>query len=699
MRTGTGPPGNPYLGPRAFTSGDRGRFFGRVIVAREVEQLLLTERILLLHSSAGAGKSSLIQASLIPRLQEEGFDIKPVLRVNGDVADRRMNRYVRSVIECLEAKSQAKGKLSILVADVAARFQSTTLSQYLEQSAQPSPAAGDSVAMPCPELLVFDQFEEIITTDPSAYDERLEFFRQLGDALRPRHRWALFAMREEYVAALDPYVQYVSDAMGTRFSLPLLDEQNAREAIEKPALRAVPEDIKKSAKEPVKSEVGPPAVAYQKEAVDLLIENLQTIARDDGSKVRDRWIEPLHLQVACSALWSKLPAEARNVTIDDVKKVGDVDEALANYYAEKVHDAAVEADIPEAKIRIWIETKLITRNVRAQVLKGSELQEGVTPLAANWLDRTFIIRQETRRRSEWYELAHDRLMRPIKQDNARWFLAQGSGRLHQLAELWVDQGRPEDALLRGSALGDAKRFLRDQPDSATPALTEFVRLSVKQSRLTALQAAVFPTVLAGLFGLASFFEQQNDAARLLARDAETQDTIAVLAENARLATRELGWGLPRSQQAGPTLARSLRADTLIQKVAKAPSSDTVIYYAKPSDPVTVQGALHNIGFLVDVERAYSDASTVNAIAYSPNTTAESIRLVALALVRSGATIRSICPPTRGTRDSHIIQVYSAGRSARKPAITLEQIQSLTASSRSVNCGEQLQPAGGSSQSR
>lgn len=690
MTSATGPKDNPYVGPSAFTLSDRLRFFGRLKVSREVEDLLLTERIILLHSSSGAGKSSLIQASLVPRLADEGFDIKPILRVNAEAADRRINRYVRSVIECLEKGRQAKNRFSELVADVASRVSSAmTLSQYLDQIAQPPEILAESAApIPRPELLVFDQFEEVLTVDPSAYEERAEFFRQIGEALRPRHRWALFAMREEYVAALDPYVGCLPDSLRTRYSLPLLDEQNAREAIEKPALRKVPAGIEMPPEPRPSDETAPRVVSYQRPAVDLLIENLQTISRDPSGKVeRDRWIEPLHLQVVCSALWTKLPEHARTVTIDDVRQVGDVDEALANYYAEKVQEAAGEAWIPEARIRIWIETKLITRNFRSQVLKGSESQDGVTAIAANYLDRTFIIRQETRRRSEWYELAHDRMIQPIKRDNARWFLARGSGHLHQQAELWVEQGRPADALLRGDALGSAKRFLREQPDSATPALTDFVRLSTKQSRLDSAKAAIFPILMVAFFVFSYFAEQRKDEAKslnLMAAAEATRDTITILKERSTLVSRELSWGLPRSEQAGQTLSRSLRADTLIRNARILPSRDTVIYYARTSDPVAVQTALHNLGFLVDVERAYSDDPT-NAIAYAPNTSVESVRLVALALIRGGATIRSICPPLRDSHGSRAIQVFSTTRAEAKPAITLEQIQRLTQRSRSVNC--------------
>ena len=49
--------------------------------------LIIAERIVLLHSPSGAGKTSLIQAALIPRLLKNRFQVLPVVRVNLDSTD------------------------------------------------------------------------------------------------------------------------------------------------------------------------------------------------------------------------------------------------------------------------------------------------------------------------------------------------------------------------------------------------------------------------------------------------------------------------------------------------------------------------------------------------------------------------------------------------------------------------------------
>ena len=60
-------PDNPYVGARAFRRNNQ--LFGRDREARDLESLFVAERIVLLHAPSGAGKTSLIQAKLMPSLE------------------------------------------------------------------------------------------------------------------------------------------------------------------------------------------------------------------------------------------------------------------------------------------------------------------------------------------------------------------------------------------------------------------------------------------------------------------------------------------------------------------------------------------------------------------------------------------------------------------------------------------------------
>ena len=84
MTTTTIKTANPYVGPSTFQIGDRDRYFGREREASALLARVVSERLLLFYAQSGAGKSSLINARLIPQLEEqEYFAVLPVGRVGG----------------------------------------------------------------------------------------------------------------------------------------------------------------------------------------------------------------------------------------------------------------------------------------------------------------------------------------------------------------------------------------------------------------------------------------------------------------------------------------------------------------------------------------------------------------------------------------------------------------------------------------
>ena len=74
---------NPFVGPRAFNSSeyDRLHFFGRDHEAEEILTLLLSHQLVLIYAQSGAGKTSIINAKLVPELEKEGFKVLPIARV------------------------------------------------------------------------------------------------------------------------------------------------------------------------------------------------------------------------------------------------------------------------------------------------------------------------------------------------------------------------------------------------------------------------------------------------------------------------------------------------------------------------------------------------------------------------------------------------------------------------------------------
>src|SRR5512133_611002 len=81
-------PENPYVGPRPFQSSEKGQFYGREREARDLFSMVVSERLVLFYAQSGAGKSSLVNARLIPSLEKRGFLVLPVARISGSTEEK-----------------------------------------------------------------------------------------------------------------------------------------------------------------------------------------------------------------------------------------------------------------------------------------------------------------------------------------------------------------------------------------------------------------------------------------------------------------------------------------------------------------------------------------------------------------------------------------------------------------------------------
>jgi WD40 repeat protein len=439
--------GNPFVGPRAFRAGEH--LYARERETQRIVDLLIAERIVLLYSPSGAGKTSLINAALIPELVSERFQVSPVVRVSmhrpaaaadGDDA----NRYVLSTLLSLEEGVPPDQQRDL------GELRQLTIDDYLRDW-----ATLDEVG-PGNELLIFDQFEEILTADATDEAARQRFFTELGEALRDRDRWALFAMREEFVAGLDPYVSLLPTKLRTRFRLDLLEQDAARRAIQQPAATA--------------------GRAISDEAAQRLVDELRLVNVQRGEERVQRpgpFIEPVQLQVVCARLWDAVGPEVDRIEVEHLEALGDVERTLGDYYADRVGTVAAATGVPERWIRDWFDDELITSTgFRAQLPHGPRAAGAAEATVVAGLEDAHLIRSEDRRGTRWIELAHDRLIEPVREDNARWRAVHLSD-LQRQAARWHAAGRKEEFLLTGGALDAAAERIAEHAEELTPVEQDF----------------------------------------------------------------------------------------------------------------------------------------------------------------------------------------------------------------------------------
>jgi hypothetical protein len=444
--------GNPYVGPRPFQTGEllygRNRDFHRLL------DLLIAERILLMYSPSGAGKTSLIHACLVPALEQpeawkvrlaKTYKVKPPMRVGRDAPQELLvpNRYVWSALASLEEKVEVAERSA---PDDLARM---TLLDYFGTLAPGDPYR----------VLIFDQFEEILTTNPVDLEEKRQFFLQLGELLENPKFLALISMREDYLAGLDPYAPLIPNRLDGRFRLEYLKVEQAREAILNPL---------------------PSGFVFEPEALQELLDSLRQVkVRGASEPAKSEWIEPYQLQVVCTRIWDA-DGDPHRISLEDVRGRGDVEKALGAYYADKVREIAGSPDsrVRERVLREWIEANLISpRGFRGQVeVDPSGVTNGLENPTIRLLDKAWLVREDNRPDgSSWFELAHDRLIGPIREDNARW--REENLQLYQRqAQVWAAAGQPRDELLLSDKdLKETERRLVVESDEPTDLEREFLK--------------------------------------------------------------------------------------------------------------------------------------------------------------------------------------------------------------------------------
>ncbi|HZI72816.1 MAG TPA: ATP-binding protein, partial [Gemmatimonadales bacterium] len=340
---------NPYVGPRAFREQDR--LYGREQELAELVDLVVAERVVLMYSPSGAGKTSLIQASLIPELRRQRFRPLPPARVNlPKQADTEINQYEMSVMLSLESQLRLPH-----TQQSAEQLSTIHLPEYLRAEANRKPPLAEGV----PLVLIIDQFEEILLLDPGDQSGQSAFFRQLGDALDKQRLWVLLSMREEYLGGLDKFSYELPTSLNVRYRLDLLTRPAAKSAIQSP---------------PEKDH----DVTVCDAAVDLLVKNLSTIIvqrpGNSASREESPYVEGVLLQTVCRQIWDEIDPLRNGIKTIKPEDLGDlqnVDRALAKYYSDAVARAARSAKLSQRLIRDWFEDVLITQHgFRSQTESG-----------------------------------------------------------------------------------------------------------------------------------------------------------------------------------------------------------------------------------------------------------------------------------------------------------------------------------------
>jgi hypothetical protein len=95
---------------------------------------------------------------------------------------------------------------------------------------------------------------------------------------------------------------------------------------------------------------------------------------------------------------------------------------------------SADQELAEMVTRNWFEQRLITPGgVRDQLLMAAGSSGGLENWIIDRLEDAHLVRKDRRRGRTWIELAHDRLVTPVRQNNNDWFRGRRLGSLRKAA--------------------------------------------------------------------------------------------------------------------------------------------------------------------------------------------------------------------------------------------------------------------------
>jgi WD40 repeat protein/energy-coupling factor transporter ATP-binding protein EcfA2 len=429
--------GSPYLGLRKFEVDDKDKFFGRDRWINELTNYLAKENVLLLLGASGSGKSSLVQAGLIPKLKDQwgsplfNFTFVPDVDPFESLYGCLLTKYKQS-----EAKLARTVKEDTLIQVV----------QTLKSDAQ--------------WLIFIDQFEEVFTRTPKT--ERDIFIKSLIKLIENSDNSVkvIMTMRADFLDKLSPYPDLGKVHDSSSRMLTDMEDSDLRLAIAEPAARN--------------------GVIFEQGLIDTIIADFKQQA---GSL-------PL-LQYTLNLLWSNDDITDRVLNTKAYQELGGVTGALQQQ-ANKIYDQFDETQQKLAE-EIFLELielvgkEAVSRRADKGIFERDEMQREVL---YQLIDNRLLVSKGEEGKAT-VEVAHEALLRSWKvlQDLIREKeeIIILRNRLYTDAKQW-DEIRKQDAVKANSELWSGSKLTRIvelRKEQALPNLDRvaiaFIEASVTQA--------------------------------------------------------------------------------------------------------------------------------------------------------------------------------------------------------------------------
>ena len=378
----------PYPGLRPYTVGEQGKFFGRDADKAILVDKVLGSRLTLLFAASGVGKSSLLQAAVIPHLQAVDGENLTVI-CNTDWVSEPLAR-LREMIE-------AAGLLPN-----GTRLEGETLTEWLE-------FCGLFVSRP-PLVLILDQFEEFFRYQRHTAAFR-PFIEQLAAVITDSRLpvSVVISMREDFAMELNAFKPQLPTLLFENFyRLDTLSKKQAYDAVVNPM-----------------SLIG---FCYEDGLVDIILNDLlisPVLLISEASPDLSCFskIEMSYLQIVCSYLWSDAcKNNSYIVKVSDYFDAGAAEGILERYLEHKFgYFQGREKYIAYRAFDFLVGLSGFKIAYTAEGLsKVTRMPRKNISFVLDKLDKLKVLRKSNIDGFDWYQLHHDIYSRLIRNWQCRW---------------------------------------------------------------------------------------------------------------------------------------------------------------------------------------------------------------------------------------------------------------------------------------
>ncbi|MEH1819446.1 MAG: WD40 repeat domain-containing protein, partial [Nostoc sp.] len=465
----------PYRGLFYFSPDDTEFFFGREVFVEELFAATQTRNFIPVLGASGSGKSSVVLAGLVPKLQKQGYWKFTHFRPGSEP----FQALAESLVPLYEPNQNATEQM----------LQARKLAEYFANGSVPLQDVFSKIKGNYPNhrvLLIADQFEELYTlcADQKVRRGFLDTLLACFQSGPDNNSVLVGTMRADFLGNLLSYRPLADVLQNADIKLAPMNRDELSQVIEKPA--------------------GKLGVTFQ----DGLVERILDDVEDEPGNL------PL-LEFALTELWKR--RTGKQLTHAAYEEIGEVKGALARHADENY--AKLSATEKEQVRRIFIQ--LVhpgegTEDTRRLATKA-ELGEARWELVKQLADNRLVVTSQNSANQETVEVVHEALIRNWG-ELRQWMNADRSfrawqDRLRSAMYQWEQTQRDEGALLRGAALVEGEEKLKQRREDTSAAEQEFIQASVelrdreqkqreRRKRLTFYGLAGGLVLALGLSGLA-----------------------------------------------------------------------------------------------------------------------------------------------------------------------------------------------------